>query len=128
MLMNGFVSHQSMQLDQPLDDLVQKARKERSSVQRRGRGGQRRGGGGAFGHQALGHGRRGGGHHGGVGGVQQQQAVFGGMTPRAPSVPGLLPVQSGEGKIVVSNLPEDVSEVQIRVSFLFPSSFLTLFD
>jgi hypothetical protein len=94
-----------MQLDQPLDDLVQKARKERSSGQRRGRG------------RGLGP-RRDSSNIGPVRNARRGGSGGGGLAPglgRPARSSSNLPAQAGEGKIVVSNLPDDVTEAQIRV-------------
>jgi THO complex subunit 4 len=96
-----------MQIDTPLDDLVKKARRRQSQAKRGGR-------------------KAGAPSKGGVGPTRNARGEVAAQAARAAKKgsgsaggldPSKFPAQTGQGKIVISNLPEDVTEAQIRVGF-----------
>lgn len=102
-----------MDIDKPLDEIIDQKRSERRSTRGRGRGGAR---GGAAGRGAA----RGAGaaSTGPVRNKHTGNAAAAGAAGPAASAPGkpVIPLMADGSKIIVSNLPTDVTENQIRVS------------
>jgi hypothetical protein len=99
-----------MQIDTPLDDLVKKARRRQSQSKRGRKGGAT--GGRAGTSKGVGPTRN---ARGEVAAQAARAAKKGGRGSAAGVDPSKFPAQTGQGKIVISNLPEDVTEAQLRV-------------
>lgn len=104
-----------MDIDKPLDDIIKQRRSARGPARGRGRGGVR---GGAAGRGAA----RGGAAASSTGPVRNRHtgaAAASGAAGPAASAPGkpVLPLMADGSKIIVSNLPTDVTENQIRDLF-----------
>lgn len=101
----------AMDIDKPLDEIIDQKRSERRSTRGRGRGGAR-GGGAARGAPR-------GGAAASTGPVRNRHvgnaAAAAGPAASAPGKP-VIPLMADGSKIIVSNLPIDVTENQIRVS------------
>jgi hypothetical protein len=95
-----------MEIDRPLDDLVKKARK--SSTQAR-RGRKPRSGG----PKTVGPTRNARGEV--VAQARQAKAKKSKAADENADIAAKFPAQTGQGKVVISNLPEDVTESQIKV-------------
>lgn len=118
-----------MDIDRPLDDIVEEKRAERrkASAGRGGNRGRGRGGRGdakAAGRAAVASAQA----SGGVGPVRNRyagNAAAANNAGPAASIPALqvaaVPLMADGSKIIVSNLPQDVTEHQIRVCFCSPS-------
>lgn len=101
----------TMDIDKPLDEIIDQKRSERRSARGRGRGRGAARGGGAV---------RGAGAPAGTGPVRNKHtggAAAAGAAGPAASAPGkpVIPLMADGSKIIVSNLPTDVTENQIRV-------------
>lgn len=108
-----------MDIDKPLDEIIDQKRSERKSARGRGSGrgrGAARGGGavrgaGAAPAAAASTGPVRNKHTGGAAAARSA-----GPAASAPAKP-VIPLMADGSKIIVSNLPTDVTENQIRVSF-----------
>lgn len=101
----------TMDIDKPLDEIIDQKRSERRSARGRGRGRGAARGGGAV---------RSAGAPAGTGPVRNKHtggAAAAGAAGPAASAPGkpVIPLMADGSKIIVSNLPTDVTENQIRV-------------
>jgi THO complex subunit 4 len=102
-----------MDIDKPLDEIIDQKRSERRTTRGRGRGGARGG--------SAARGAARGGAAASTGPVRNRHtgnAAAAGAAGPAASAPGkpVIPLMADGSKIIVSNLPTDVTENQIRVS------------
>lgn len=98
----------AMNIDKPLDDIITSKRSAK-------RGSSSRGGPGGAARTARGGGGRAPAPAGGVGPQRNARGSAAAAAPARPAQPQFAPDTIPGDKVVVSNLPEDVTEAQIRV-------------